>query len=201
MGKIHWRRDSLPIPVFLVLPCGSAGKESTYNVGHLGSIPRLRRSLGAHLRPTRKQATSSVTPQLNPWALVRRAGELPRWTLLQLWASQLSALCSKSLRVLFCLSLGILQARILEWVAFPQGTIFNPGIKPRSPARGKFGVSPMQVWHWSTKWSKAKANTVCPREHTGHSKHTLPITQEKTRQRQGSWLWLRSWTPYCQIQT
>ena len=155
----------------------------------------------AHLRPTRKQATSSVTPQLNPWALVRRAGELPRWTLLQLWASQLSALCSKSLRVLFCLSLGILQARILEWVAFPQGTIFNPGIKPRSPARGKFGVSPMQVWHWSTKWSKAKANTVCPREHTGHSKHTLPITQEKTRQRQGSWLWLRSWTPYCQIQT
>jgi len=46
MGKIHWRRDSLPIPVFLVLPCGSAGKESTYNVGHLGSIPRLRRSLG-----------------------------------------------------------------------------------------------------------------------------------------------------------
>ena len=29
---------------------------------------------------------------------------------------------------------GILQARILEWVAFPSpGDIPNPGIKPRSP--------------------------------------------------------------------
>ena len=30
----------------LGFPCGSAGKESTYNVGHLGSIPGLGRSLG-----------------------------------------------------------------------------------------------------------------------------------------------------------
>ena len=30
---------------------------------------------------------------------------------------------------------GILQARILEWVAFPfSGDLPNPGIKPRSPA-------------------------------------------------------------------
>ena len=30
---------------------------------------------------------------------------------------------------------GILQARILEWVAFPfSGHLRNPGIKPRSPA-------------------------------------------------------------------
>ena len=30
---------------------------------------------------------------------------------------------------------GILQARILEWVAFPfPGDLPNPGIKPRSPA-------------------------------------------------------------------
>ena len=33
-----WRRDRLPIPVFLGFPCGSAGKESTCNVGDLGSI-------------------------------------------------------------------------------------------------------------------------------------------------------------------
>ena len=44
--KIHWRRDRLPTPVFLGFPCGSAGKESTSNVGDLGSIPGLRRSLG-----------------------------------------------------------------------------------------------------------------------------------------------------------
>ena len=69
------------------------------------------------------------------------------------------------------------------------------------------------------------------RECTGHSKHPLPTTQEKTlhmditrwstlksdwlyflqpkieklytvsKNKTGSWLWLRSWTPYCQIQT
>ena len=88
-----------------------------------------------------------------------------------------------------------------------------------------------QIWPWSTSWSRAKANKVLPREHTGHSKHPLPTTQEKILQtditrwstlksdwlyslqpkmeklytvsinKTGSWLWLRSWTPYCQIQT
>ena len=34
-----------------------------------------------------------------------------------------------------CTVHGILQARILEWVAFPSpGDLPNPGIKPRSPA-------------------------------------------------------------------
>ena len=46
VGKIHWRRDRLPTPVFLGFPSGSAGKESTCNVGDLGSIPGLGRSLG-----------------------------------------------------------------------------------------------------------------------------------------------------------
>ena len=81
------------------------------------------------------------------------------------------------------------------------------------------------------EWSRAKANRVLPREHTGHSKHPLPTTQEKTlhmditrwstpksdglyslqpkmeklyivsKNKTRSWLWLRSWTPYCQIET
>ena len=88
-----------------------------------------------------------------------------------------------------------------------------------------------QIWPWSTKQSRAKANRVLPREHTGHNKHPLPTTQVKTlymditrcsipksdwlyslqpkveklytvsKNKTGSWLWLRSWTPYCQIQT
>ena len=37
-----------------------------------------------------------------------------------------------------------------------------------------------QIWPWSTKWSRAKTNRVLPRERTGHSKHPLPTTQEKT---------------------
>ena len=87
-----------------------------------------------------------------------------------------------------------------------------------------------QIWPWSTKRSRAKANRVLPRECTGHSKHPLPTTQEKTlhmditrwsilksdwlyslqpkmeklytirKNKTRSWLWLRSWTSYCQIQ-
>ena len=88
-----------------------------------------------------------------------------------------------------------------------------------------------QIWPWSTEWRRAKPNRVLPRECTGHSKHPLPTTQEKTlhiditrwsitksdllyslqpkmeklytvsKNKTGSWLWLRSWTSYCQIQT
>ena len=88
-----------------------------------------------------------------------------------------------------------------------------------------------QVWAWSTEWSRAKAKRVFPRACTGHSKHSLPTTQEKTlhmdltrwstpksdwlyslqpkmeklypvgKNKTGSWLCLRSWAPYCQIQT
>ena len=88
-----------------------------------------------------------------------------------------------------------------------------------------------QIWPWSTEWSRAKSNRVLPRECTGHSEHHLPTTQETTlhmditrwsipksdwlyffsqrwrsyihpeKNKSGSWLWLRSWTPYCQIQT
>ena len=88
-----------------------------------------------------------------------------------------------------------------------------------------------QIWPWNVEWSRAKTNGVLPRKCTGHSKHPLPTTQEKTlhmdiirwsilksdwlyslqpkmeklyrvsKNKTGSWLWLRSWTPYCQIQT
>ena len=43
---ICWRRESLPTPVLLGFPCGSAGKELACNVGDLGSIPGLGRSPG-----------------------------------------------------------------------------------------------------------------------------------------------------------
>ena len=44
--KIHWRRDRLPIPVFLGFACGSAGKESACSAADLGLIPRLGRYPG-----------------------------------------------------------------------------------------------------------------------------------------------------------
>ena len=36
-------------------------------------------------------------------------------------------------------------------------------------------LSKRQIWPWSTKWSRARE-----REHTGHSKHPFPTTQEMT---------------------
>ena len=41
VGKIHWRRDRLPTPVFLGFSGGSADKESACNMGDLALIPGL----------------------------------------------------------------------------------------------------------------------------------------------------------------
>ena len=79
-----------------------------------------------------------------------------------------------------------------------------------------------QVWPCGTKWSRAKANRILPRECTSQSKHPLPTAQEMTlhmditrwslpksdwlyslqpkmekfsifsKNKIGSWLWLRS---------
>ena len=46
VGKISWRRDKLPTPVFLGFLAGSAVRESACNVGNLGLIPALGRSPG-----------------------------------------------------------------------------------------------------------------------------------------------------------
>ena len=46
VGKICWRRERLPTPVFLGFPGGSAGREPACNAGDLGLIPELGRSPG-----------------------------------------------------------------------------------------------------------------------------------------------------------
>ena len=64
VGKIHQRRDRLPTPVFWGFPCGSAGKESTCNVG------TWVRSLGWE-DPLEKGKTthSSILPWRIPWII------------------------------------------------------------------------------------------------------------------------------------
>ena len=37
-----------------------------------------------------------------------------------------------------------------------------------------------QIWPWNMEWSRVKTNRVLPRKCTGHRKHPLPTTQEKT---------------------
>ena len=45
-GEDHWRSGKLPTPIFLGFLCGSAGKETAFNVGDLGLIPVLERAPG-----------------------------------------------------------------------------------------------------------------------------------------------------------
>ena len=89
--------------------------------------------------------------------------------------------------------------------------------------------SDRQIWPWNMEWSRAKTNRVLKRECTGHSKHPLPTTQEKTlhtditrwstpksdwlyslqtkmeklytvnKKKTRGWLWLRSWTPIAKF--
>ena len=46
VGKIPWRMDRLPTPVFLGFPGDSDDKESACRAGDLGSIPGLQRFPG-----------------------------------------------------------------------------------------------------------------------------------------------------------
>ena len=64
VGKIRWRRDGLPTPVFLGFPCGSAGKESTCYTGDLGSIPGLGRSAGEGIGYPLQYSWASLVAQL-----------------------------------------------------------------------------------------------------------------------------------------
>ena len=58
VGKIHWRRDMLPTPVFLGFPCGSAGKEYVCNEGD--GFPSLEKGKATH---------SSILAWRIPWTI------------------------------------------------------------------------------------------------------------------------------------
>ena len=61
VGKILWRKDRLPPPVFLGFPCGSAGKESACNGGDLGWEDPLEKGKATH---------SSVLAWRIPWTVL-----------------------------------------------------------------------------------------------------------------------------------
>ena len=116
---------------------------------------------------------------------------------------------------------------ILELTTKKRCPVHYRGLECKS-RKSRHSWSNRQIWPWSTKWSRAKANRILPRECTGHSKHPLPTTQERTthghhqmvntksdwlyslqpnmeklytvsKSMTGRCLWIRSWMPYCQI--
>ena len=64
LGKIPWRRDRLPTPIFLGFPGGLAGKEPAWNAGDLGLIPGLGRSHGGgHGNPLQNSCLQNLHGQ------------------------------------------------------------------------------------------------------------------------------------------
>ena len=120
--------------------------------------------------------------------------------------------------------------RVSHLFKFPYLSVLGTGKKCKS-RKSRNTWRNREIWPWNAEWSRAKTNRVLPRKCNGHSKHPLPTTQEKTlhmditrwstlksdwlyslqpkmeklhtvsKNKTRSWLWLRSWTPYCQIQT
>ena len=69
VGKIPWQRDRLPTPVLLDFPCGSAGKESTCNLGDLGLIPGLEDSPGEGKGYPLQYSGLENSMDYSPWGL------------------------------------------------------------------------------------------------------------------------------------
>ena len=88
--KVSWRRDRLPIPIFLGFPGGSDGKEAACNAGDLGWIPGLARAPG--------EGNGNPTPVFLPgksyggawWATVHGVAELDTTELLTLSLSPIT---------------------------------------------------------------------------------------------------------------
>ena len=118
-----------------------------------------------------------------------------------------------------------------KWCAFHHGGLECKSWKPRDTWNNRQVWSWCTKWNREKANRVLPRKHTDHSEHTDHSKHPLPTTQEKTlhmditrwsilkldwlyslqskmekldtisRNKSGSWLWLRLWTPYCQIQT
>ena len=83
--KIHWRKDRLPVPGFLDFPGDTDGKESTSNVGDLGSMP----GLGSPLEEGMASHSSILTWRI-PMDKMSLKGYCPWVTNSQTWLSNLA---------------------------------------------------------------------------------------------------------------
>ena len=63
----HWRRARLPTSVFLSFPGVSDSKESSCNVGDLGSIPGLGRSPEGKVYPLQYSGLEDSMDCISPW--------------------------------------------------------------------------------------------------------------------------------------
>ena len=147
-------------------PHGSVGQESTHSAGdagEMGLIPGMGRSPGGrHGNPLQYSCLENPMDRGDWWAIVYRVKEsdMTEWLTLHFFTVPFSSVAQSC--PILCDPMdytvhGILQARILKWVAFP---FFRGSPQPRSPAlqadslpakpQGKPNMVPVCVLsHWS----------------------------------------------------
>ena len=191
VGKICWRRDRPPTPVFLGFPCGSAGKESAYNAGDFGSIPGLGRSLregkGYRLQYSGLQnsglAIQSMALQTvgHNWASFTFIFSEPNFStyiFLNEWAEKSETSQNNA------------------WQTFSnkrEVTLFHTVQNVKGGC--EYLVTTDIPVTAITRWSTPKSDWLYSLQPEMEKLYT--VSKNKTGRR----LWLRSWTPYCQIQT
>ena len=129
-GKIRWRRDRLPTPVFLAFPGGSAGKESTYSAGDLGWEDPLEKGKATHASIQRERNRNFYSQQRQ---VVLKTKAFP-------WVGQLLSHVKLLSNPMDCSSLvssvhGFFRQEYWSGLPFPPpGDLPDPGIEPMSPA-------------------------------------------------------------------
>ena len=195
-------------------PCGSADKESSCSVGDVGSIPGLGRSPGKG-----KGNPLQYSRLDNSMDCIDHGVKKSRTRLSDFHTHPQS---SSKLRLFFHIE--NMSSFLFMLIIFILDYLECKSRKSRNTWRNR------QIWPWNTEWSRAKTYRVLPRKCTGHNKHPLPTTQEKTvymditrwstlksdwlyslqpkmeklytvsKNKIRSWLWLRPWTSYYEIQ-
>ena len=132
-------KDRLPTPVFLGFPCGSAGKKSACNARDLGLIPGLGRSPGEGKGyPLQYSGLENFTDCI-VLGVTRSRTRLSDFHFLYLLSEvKVAQSCPTPCDPMNYIVCGILQARMLEWVApsLLQGIFPTQGLNPGIPHCG-----------------------------------------------------------------
>ena len=155
---LHWQADSLPL--------GHQGSPNIYYILFIYGVAimvnwRVQNAvLGCNLKNDRMIS-------------VRFQGKLFNITIIQVYATTSNA-----------------EEAEVEWFYEDLQDLLELTPKKRCPfhyrgrecksRKSRNTWSNRQIWPWNTKWNRAKTNRVLPRKCTGHNKHPLPTTQEKT---------------------
>ena len=164
VGKICWRRDSLPTPVILGFPCGSVGKESICNVGDLGLIPGLGRSPAEGKGyPLQYSGLENSIDCIVHGVAKSRTWQKLNWTDFYLWASLVAQMVKNlpAMQETWVQSLGWEGTLGRAWQPTP---VFLPGKSPGTEEPGGGGLQSMGSQRVGHDWATKHSTVICRKE-------------------------------------